>query len=150
MNQISPLSHRTARHGEPLRPALLPSRERRTGEPGGENRQEQPGKLIEEWRKNCNIRKNYIHYTDTRGNNMILEYCDKAIQKAEYKKLEDGTWFAEIPGFQGVWANGNTVEACRKELITVLEEWLVLMLRDQNPILELDGLRLEIRDMAVA
>jgi len=81
---------------------------------------------------------------------MILEYCDKAIQKAEYKKLEDGTWFAEIPGFQGVWANGNTVEACRKELITVLEEWLVLMLRDQNPILELDGLRLEIRDMAVA
>jgi predicted RNase H-like HicB family nuclease len=81
---------------------------------------------------------------------MILEYCEKAIQKAEYKKLEDETWFAEIPGFQGVWANGNTVEACRKELITVLEEWLVLMLRDKNPIPELDGLRLEIREMAVA
>jgi len=81
---------------------------------------------------------------------MILEYCDKAIEKAEYKKLDDGTWFAEIPGFQGVWANGNTVEACRKELITVLEEWLVLMLRDQNRIPELDGLRLEIREMAVA
>jgi predicted RNase H-like HicB family nuclease len=81
---------------------------------------------------------------------MILEYCEKAIQKAEYKKLEDDTWFAEIPGFQGVWANGNTVEACRKELITVLEEWLVLMLRDKNPIPELDGLRLEIREMAGA
>ena len=26
---------------------------------------------------------------------MILEYCEKAIEKAEYKKLEDGTWFAE-------------------------------------------------------
>jgi len=60
------------------------------------------------------------------------------------------SWDAEIPGFQGVWANGNTVEACRKELITVLEEWLVLMLRDQNPIPELDGLRLQIREMAVA
>ena len=81
---------------------------------------------------------------------MILQYCEKAIEKAEYKKLEDGTWFAEIPGFQGVWANGTTVEACRKELITVLEEWLVLMLRDQNPIPELDGLRLQIREMAVA
>jgi predicted RNase H-like HicB family nuclease len=32
---------------------------------------------------------------------MILEYCEKAIEKAEYKKLEDGTWFAEIPDFQG-------------------------------------------------
>jgi len=30
---------------------------------------------------------------------MILEYCEKAIEKAEYKKMEDGTWFAEIPGF---------------------------------------------------
>jgi len=80
---------------------------------------------------------------------MILEYCEKAIEKAEYKKLEDGTWFAEIPGFQGVWANSNTVEACRKELITVLEEWLILKLRDQNSIPEINGLRLEIREMAV-
>jgi hypothetical protein len=29
---------------------------------------------------------------------MIIEYCQKALEKAEYKKLEDGTWFAEIPG----------------------------------------------------
>jgi len=81
---------------------------------------------------------------------MILEYCEKAIEKAEYKKLEDSTWFAEIPGFQGVWANGKTAEECRKDLITVLEEWLILKLRDQDPIPEIDGLRLEIREMAVA
>ena len=80
---------------------------------------------------------------------MILEYCEKAIERAEYKKLEDGTWFAEIPGFPGVWANSNTVEECRKELISVLEEWLILKLRDQNPIPEINGLRLEIREMAV-
>jgi hypothetical protein len=46
---------------------------------------------------------------------MILEYRDKAIEKAEYKKLEDGTWFAEIPCFQGAWANSSTVAKCRKE-----------------------------------
>jgi predicted RNase H-like HicB family nuclease len=80
---------------------------------------------------------------------MIFEYCEKAIEKAEYKKLEDGTWFAEVPGFEGVWANSNSVEECRKELITVLEEWLVLKLRDQNPIPEVNGLRLEIREVAV-
>lgn len=81
---------------------------------------------------------------------MILEYCDKAIEKAEYKKLEDGTWFAEIPGFQGVWANSSTVEGCRKELITVLEEWLILKLQDRDAIPEVNGLRLEIREQEVA
>ena len=43
------------------------------------------------------------------------------MEKAEYKKLENGTWFAEIPGFKGVWANGDTVEKCRTELLEVLE-----------------------------
>jgi predicted RNase H-like HicB family nuclease len=81
---------------------------------------------------------------------MIIEYCQKAIEKAQYKKLDDGTWFAEIPGFDGVWANSNTVEECRRELITVLEEWLVLKLRDADPIPELHGLKLEIRKEATA
>jgi len=81
---------------------------------------------------------------------MIVEYCEKAMEKAEYKKLEDGTWFAEIHSFQGVWANGKTVEECRKELITVLEEWLILKLRDNEPVPEVNGIKLEIRETAVA
>ena len=80
---------------------------------------------------------------------MIFDYCQRALERAEYKKLEDGTWFAEIPGFPGVWANGKTVEECRQELITVLEEWLILKLRDKDPIPDVDGLRLEIREVAV-
>jgi len=81
---------------------------------------------------------------------MIIEYCHKAIEKAEYKKLEDDTWYAELPGFSGVWSNGKSVEECRKELITVLEEWIVLKLRDKDPIPEIDGLKVEIREVAVA
>ena len=81
---------------------------------------------------------------------MITEYCHKAIEKAEYRKREDGKWFAELPGFKGVWANGNSVEECRKELLDVLEEWLVLKLRDKDPIPTVDGLTIEIRDVAVA
>ena len=53
---------------------------------------------------------------------MILEYCQKALEIAEYKKLEDGTWYADIPGFTGVWANADSVEGCRSELREVLEE----------------------------
>jgi predicted RNase H-like HicB family nuclease len=81
---------------------------------------------------------------------MILEYCSLAIEKAEYKRLEDGSWFAEIPGFKGVWANARTVEGCRTELMNVLEEWLVLKLRDRDPVPEIGGLKLEIREMALA
>ncbi len=81
---------------------------------------------------------------------MIFEYCQKVIEKAEYKKLEDGTWFAEIEGFKGVWANGQSVEECRKELITVLEEWIVFKLRDKDYIPEVDGLGIEIKELAVA
>jgi len=81
---------------------------------------------------------------------MIIEYCQKAIENAQYKKLDDGTWFAEIPGFKGVWANSETVEGCRNELISVLEEWLILKLRDKNRVPEVDGLKLEISKEAVA
>ena len=63
---------------------------------------------------------------------MIIEYCQKALEKAQYKKLDDDSWFAEIPGFEGVWANGVSVEECRKELLSVLEEWLLLKVRDND------------------
>ena len=39
---------------------------------------------------------------------MLFEYIQKALEKAEYKVLDDGTWFASIPDFQGVWANART------------------------------------------
>ncbi len=74
---------------------------------------------------------------------MIIEYCQKALKKAQYKKLDDGSWFGEIPGFEGVWANGVSVEECRKELLTVLEEWLVLKIRDNDAIPGVEGRRLK-------
>lgn len=81
---------------------------------------------------------------------MILEYITKALEKSSYKKLEDGTWFAEIPDFEGVWANASNVEACRKELVEVLEEWLILKLRDKEPIPPLEGVNLKIIEDQIA
>jgi predicted RNase H-like HicB family nuclease len=34
----------------------------------------------------------------------------------------------------GVWANEATVETCREVLQEVLEEWLLLKIRDNDPI----------------
>ena len=81
---------------------------------------------------------------------MITEYISAALKKAEYKRIEDGSWFAEIPGFNGVWANGETVEICRSELSEVLEEWLILKIRDKDPLPVVNGRQIKIQEDAVA
>jgi predicted RNase H-like HicB family nuclease len=81
---------------------------------------------------------------------MLFEYAQKAVEKARYKQLDDGTWFAEIPGFKGVWANEKTVEGCRKVLWTVLEEWIVLKIRDREPLPKVKGVTIRIRETKVA
>jgi len=81
---------------------------------------------------------------------MLTEYIQAALRKANYKTLEDGTWFAEIPGFQGVWANGSSVEECRDELREVIEEWIMLKIRDNDPIPVVDQLEIKIQEKAVA
>ena len=65
---------------------------------------------------------------------MINEFIEKQLKKAKYKILEDHTYFGEIPSFQGVWANARNLENCRKELKEVLEDWLVLKIRDKEKI----------------
>jgi predicted RNase H-like HicB family nuclease len=81
---------------------------------------------------------------------MLLQYIHKALEKAQYKLLDDGTWFAEVPGFQGVWANAKSVEECRQELMEVMEEWLILKIRDRDPIPKIKGVRIEIKEVIVA
>jgi predicted RNase H-like HicB family nuclease len=81
---------------------------------------------------------------------MLFEYLQKALEKTEYKILDNGTWFAEIPGFEGVWANARSVEECRKELLEVLDEWLILKLKDGDPVPEIEGISLEIKEVTAA
>lgn len=65
---------------------------------------------------------------------MITQYLDKKLQSAKYKILDDKTYFGEIPGIKGVWANAKKLEDCRNELAEVLEEWLILQIRDKKSI----------------
>jgi Uncharacterised protein family (UPF0150). len=61
---------------------------------------------------------------------MFAEYIEAALERTEYKVIEDDKpYFAEVPVLDGVWATGKTIEECRKELITVIEGWIVLRLR---------------------
>lgn len=57
---------------------------------------------------------------------MLNEFIDKKLKLARYKLLADKSYFGEIPGVPGVWANARTLEKCRDELREVLEDWLLL------------------------
>jgi predicted RNase H-like HicB family nuclease len=65
---------------------------------------------------------------------MLTGYISQKLAQARYKILDDGTYFGEIPGLQGVWASEKTLEKCRETLREVLEEWLILKLRDGDKI----------------
>ncbi len=68
---------------------------------------------------------------------MFAEYLAKAVEKASYEKMENGRFFATLPGFKGLWAEGKTVESARRELISTLEDWLLLAIRcgDEVPVI---------------
>ena len=65
---------------------------------------------------------------------MLTIYIAQKLAQAKYKILEDGTYFGEISGLQGVWASEKTLEKCRENLREVLEEWLILKLQDGDKI----------------
>ena len=70
---------------------------------------------------------------------MFAEYLDAAMLHAVYEQIEDGTYFGEIPSFQGVWSNAATLEAARQELVEVLEEWILFRISRQLDLPEVDG-----------
>ena len=69
---------------------------------------------------------------------MLINYINAAIRLAKYEILEDGSYYGEIPGFQGVYANAATLGECCDQLQEILEEWIVLGLRlgHELPIVE--------------
>ena len=65
---------------------------------------------------------------------MLSEYITKKLREARYKLLDDGIYFGEIPGVKGVWASAKNLEDCRKELQEVLEDWLLLKIREHEKV----------------
>jgi predicted RNase H-like HicB family nuclease len=76
---------------------------------------------------------------------MVTRSIQEAMRRAEFKRLENGTWFGEIPGLAGVWANEPSTKQCRVVLQEVLEEWLVLKIRDGDVIPKLGHVKLSVQ-----
>jgi len=79
---------------------------------------------------------------------MLTEYLRLAMSRAHYDLLGDGEGFCgEIPGLQGVLAQGETLEACREELASTLEDWLLFRISRHLSIPVLEGLDLAIKEI---
>lgn len=76
---------------------------------------------------------------------MLTKYIQAALHRATYELLEDGTFYAEVPELQGLYANAPTLEACREELKDSLEEWIVLGLQLGHSLPVLDGISLSFK-----
>ncbi len=80
---------------------------------------------------------------------MLTDYIRAALRRARYEILsEDGTFYGEIPGFQGVYSNTPTLEACREELEEVLQEWILFRVSRNLQLPIVDGIELAIREIA--
>lgn len=79
---------------------------------------------------------------------MLSEYIRSAMRRATYEILSDGTYYGEIPDFQGVYANNKTLEDCRQQLQEVLEGWIVLGLRLGHTLPIVDGMALGVEKEA--
>jgi predicted RNase H-like HicB family nuclease len=80
---------------------------------------------------------------------MLTRYLQAAMRRAKYEILsDDGSYYGEVPGFRGVYANARTLEACREELEEVLEEWVLFRVSEHLPLPEVDGLELAIKKVA--
>ena len=57
---------------------------------------------------------------------MLTNYIRAAMHRARYEILaDDGSFYGEISGFEGVYANATSLEDCQEQLAEVLEEWIL-------------------------
>jgi predicted RNase H-like HicB family nuclease len=73
---------------------------------------------------------------------MLSEYIRAAMRQAKYELLENGRYYGSIRSCRGCWAEAATLEDCREELQSTLEDWLLLGLQMGHPLPTIHGINL--------
>ena len=83
---------------------------------------------------------------------MIMEYIEAALEKARYDLINDKEpFYAVVPGLEGVYASGKTLEKCRRNLAEVIDGWIVVRLRRGLSIPPIDGHKIkELKELKVS
>lgn len=71
---------------------------------------------------------------------LIKRYAMLAALRADTERLGDGSWYAEIRGFPGVWAQGDSESEAIEEIETVVRDWATLKILDKDRDLPVIGM----------
>lgn len=71
---------------------------------------------------------------------MLTDYIHHALRHARYELMEDGRFYGQIPECPGTWGEGASLEECRDELQSVLEDWLIVAFRFGDLLPVIDGI----------
>lgn len=83
-----------------------------------------------------------LHENLPKNCTIINEYIDKAMVQAVYEKLDNGEFVGRIPCCQGVIAFGYTLQKCKDELLSTLEDWILVGKRLGSPLPVIEGINL--------
>ena len=82
---------------------------------------------------------------------MLLEYIQAALERAHYEIIEDEEpFYGEVSSLRGVWATGKTLEECRRNLASVIEDWLLFSIAKGLPIPALGKVSIHLPEKAAA
>lgn len=82
---------------------------------------------------------------------MLTQYIQAAMDRAQYEMIDDEEpFYGEVPGLDGVWATGETLEACRRQLAEAIEDWLLFSLAKGLPIPALGNLAIRVPERIAA
>ncbi len=82
---------------------------------------------------------------------MLTQYIQAAMDRAKYEMIDDEEpFYGEVPGLDGVWATGETLELCRRQLADAIEDWLLFSLAKGLPIPSLGNLAILVPERIAA
>jgi predicted RNase H-like HicB family nuclease len=65
---------------------------------------------------------------------ILSDYVERAMEQAQYDKLEDASFAGRIPCCPGVVSFATTLRECEEDLRSTLEDWILLGLKLHHPL----------------
>jgi hypothetical protein len=78
---------------------------------------------------------------------MLTEYIQAALDSINWKIMDDGTFYAEIP-LLGLHTNMPHLEECQCRMREMLEEHIVSSLSRHNALPSIGGVEIKVKEMA--
>ena len=82
---------------------------------------------------------------------MLVHYLQIALERAHYEIIKDAEpYYGQVPGLDGLWATGATLESCRNNLAEAVEDWLLFSITQGLSVPALGDVSIQIPQKAAA